>query len=160
MGLCSVLGCGKQEAGASKPTFRPLGAGWSAQFDKQRGLIRSEVQRRYGFVLTTSEADVPFLQRLVDDKVYAKQQTFELQAIGVCFGDVLAKKLGLEWVLITDQWGTDPTLRYKTTGISINALTMVSKRVEESRQVNLQQLFSALVPQMEEMIKSGKYEGT
>ena len=31
--------------------------------------------------------------------------------------------------MITDEYGTDPTLRFKNTSTNINALTMISKRV-------------------------------
>ena len=53
------------------------------------------------------------------------------------FGDVLASELSLRWVMITDEYGTDPTLRFKNTSININALTMLSKRVERDEPVDV-----------------------
>jgi hypothetical protein len=52
-------------------------------------------------------------------------------------GDVLASELPLRWVIVTDEFGTDPTLRFKQTTVQINALTMISKRVERDETVNL-----------------------
>jgi len=72
--------------------------------------------------------------------VFKKSQTYELQSLGVAFGDVLASELPLRWVLVTDEFGTDPTLRFKKTTIQINALTMISKRVERDEPVSVQRL--------------------
>jgi hypothetical protein len=54
----------------------------------------------------------------------------ELQCLGVAFGDVLAGELPLHWAMVTDEFGTDPTLRFERTTAMFNALTMISKRVE------------------------------
>jgi hypothetical protein len=42
--------------------------------------------------------------------------------------------------MVTDEYGTDPTLRFKKTTIQINALTMISKRVEMDEPVSLRWL--------------------
>jgi hypothetical protein len=39
--------------------------------------------------------------------------------------------------MVTDEFGTDPTLRFKKTTIQVNALTMISKRVERDEKVDL-----------------------
>lgn len=80
------------------------------------------------------------LQRLIDDKVFKKSQTYELQSLGVVFGDVLDSELPLRWVMITDEYGTDPILRFKNTSLNINPLTMISKRVERDEPVDLSRL--------------------
>jgi len=72
--------------------------------------------------------------------VFKKSQTYELQCLGVAFGDVLASELPLRWVMVTDEYGTDPTLRFKETTLQINALTMISKRVKRDEAVNLSEL--------------------
>jgi hypothetical protein len=63
-----------------------------------------------------------------------------LQCLGVSFGDVLESELPLRWVMVTDELGTDPTLRFKRTTIQVNALTMISKRVERGEKVRVQRL--------------------
>lgn len=158
MGFVLIAGCNKNDPEPIKTTYQPLDPTWSAQLIKQRALIQTEIQHRYGYVLTASEADIHYLQHLLDDYVYTNSQKYELQSIGICFGDILAKKLNLEWVLITDPWGTDPTLRYKNTSIVVNALTMISKRVEDSRGVELQELYSEIIPLVTKMISSEKYK--
>ena len=42
-----------------------------------------------------------------------------------------------KYTLITDEYGTDPTLRFRNTSVNINALTMISKRVESGEPVDV-----------------------
>lgn len=60
--------------------------------------------------------------------------------MGVVFGDVLTSEFPLRWVMVTDAYGTDPTLRFKNTTVNINALTMISKRVERDESVDVFEL--------------------
>jgi hypothetical protein len=81
---------------------------------------------------------LPVLQKVIDDRVFKKSQTYELQCLGIAFGDVLASELPLRWVMVTDEYGrTDPTLRFKQTTVQVNALTMISKRIERDETIDL-----------------------
>jgi hypothetical protein len=42
--------------------------------------------------------------------------------------------------MITDEYGTDPTLRFKNTSVNFNALTMISKRVERDEPLEVSEL--------------------
>ena len=111
------------------------------RLDLQRTLIAETLKRRYGAArLTKTKEDLPALQKLLDEKAFKKSQTYELQSLGVTFGDILASELPLRWVMITDEFGIDPTLRFRDTSVNINALTMISKRVEKNEHVNLVEL--------------------
>jgi len=112
-----------------------------ARLEKQRAVVAHAAGERFGISLTRTIADLPVLQRLLDEQVFAKSQTYELQCVGVAFGDVLASELPLRWVIVSDEYGTDPTLRFQNTTLRFNALTMISKRIEDGRQVNLAELF-------------------
>jgi Domain of unknown function (DUF3806) len=126
---------------AVTPTFSELSHQDSERLNQQRATIGAVVKQRYGrLTLSKTGQDLPTLQRLIDDGVFKKTQTYELQSLGVVFGDILASELPLRWVMITDEYGTDPTLRYKNSSININALTMISKRVEKNEQVDLYRL--------------------
>jgi hypothetical protein len=103
--------------------------------------VAQEAKQRYGTkALTGTKSDLPVLQRLIDDKVFEKSQTYELQCLGVAFGDVLTGELPVRWLMATDEHGTDPTLRFKKTTLQINALTMISRRVEQDAQVDVSEL--------------------
>jgi hypothetical protein len=126
---------------ATEPTFSELTPGASQRLDQQRAIVARAARQRYGTAaLTRTEKDLPILQRLLDDKAFKKSQTYELQSLGVAFGDVLASEFPLRWVMITDEYGTDPTLRFKNTSVNINALTMISKRVEKDEPVDVSEL--------------------
>jgi hypothetical protein len=125
----------------SKPAFSELTPEDSRRLDEQRAIVAHAAKQRYGTSsLTRTHKDLPILQRLLDDKVFKKSQTYELQSLGVAFGDVLASEFPLRWVMITDDYGSDPTLRFKNTSVNINALTMISKRVEKDEPVDVSEL--------------------
>jgi hypothetical protein len=142
--LCALvpLVCGQSnQKSAAEPKFSDLSPDDSKRLDQQRALIATAIRQRYGTQsLTRTKSDLPLLQRLLDDRVFRKSQTYELQSLGVAFGDVLTSEFPLRWVMITDEYGTDPTLRFKDTGTNINALTMISKRVERDERVDVFEL--------------------
>jgi hypothetical protein len=140
--------------------FAELSPQDSQRLDQQRAVIKGAAQARYGptAILTGTKADVPLLQRMIDNRVFAKDQTYQLQSLGVAFGDVLASETGMHWVIVSDQYGTDPTLRYKNSSIQLNALTMISKRVEEGQPVNLSVLLQGCKNQVQQMIQAGRYD--
>ena len=141
---------------ASEPKFTELSARDREQLDRQRSIIAGAVKKHYGSALTKTRKDLPTLQRLIDDSVFNKSQTYELQSLGVTFGDVLASALPLRWVMITDEYGTDPTLRYKNTLINLNALTMISKRVEKGQKVDLSELLRITKEQLADFEKNSR----
>jgi hypothetical protein len=42
--------------------------------------------------------------------------------------------------MVMDEFGTDPTLRFKNTTLQVNVLTMISKRVERGERVDVSDL--------------------
>ncbi len=138
--LGALFGQSSRKATPS-PKFTQLSREDSARLEQQRAVVAAAAKKRYGTTaLTRTNSDLPVLQKLIDDMVFNKSQTYELQSLGVAFGDVLATELPLRWVMVTDEYGTDPTLRFKNTSLQVNALTMISKRVERDEAVNVSQL--------------------
>lgn len=137
--LSSVIGQSNSKP-VHEPQFAELSQDDKARLDRQRAIVAAAAKRYGKGMLTRTKADLPVLQKLIDDHVFNKSQTYELQSLGVAFGDVLSSKLPLRWVMITDEYGTDPTLRFKKTTVQINALTMISKRIERDEPVDLSQL--------------------
>lgn len=112
-----------------------------ARLDQQRSRVAVELNQRYRIPsLAGDDRDLEPLQKLLDDAIFQSSQTYELQCMGVAFGDVLRSQLPLHWVIITDEYGSDPTLRLGETSININALTMISKRIERGERVDLYKL--------------------
>jgi hypothetical protein len=126
----------------SQHTFSELSGTDQIQLETQRQIVLGALKEKYGISeLRKDKSDLAFLQRLVEDKVFSDSQTIELQSIGIVFGDVLSSELGLRWVMITDEYGKDPTLLIPETQVNFNALTMVSKRVERGDAVDMNRLY-------------------
>jgi len=124
-----------------EPKFTELSAEDTARLEQQRAVVLAAARGRYEtLALTRTRSDLPVLQKLIDDRAFNKAQTYELQCLGVAFGDVLTSELPLRWVMVTDEFGTDPTLRFKQTTLQVNALTIISKRIERDEQVSVQWL--------------------
>lgn len=154
--LSFIIGFSKQKAAQpAMPKFSELSHEDRTRLDQQRAIVAAAAKQRYGTSnLTKTAADLSVLQRLIDDKVFRKTQTYELQSLGIAFGDVLATELPLRWVMVTDEYGTDPTLRFKATTVQINALTMISKRIEKDEKVNLSELLRITREQLASLSES------
>jgi len=136
----ALLGQSNPKA-APSPKFTQLSREDSTRLDQQRAVVAAAAKQRYGTAaLTRTKGDLPVLQKLIDDRVFNKSQTYELESLGVAFGDVLASELPLRWVIITDEFGTDPTLRFKNMDVNVNPVTMISKRVQRDEHVNVSEL--------------------
>jgi hypothetical protein len=135
-------GCHRKAKTAAPPVvLTALSPGDVARLNEQRAVIQEVVTQRYQAApLTRTKADLPVLQRLLDDHVFAKTQTRELQCLGIVFGDVLATELPLWWMRATEAGESWPALRYKDATIPINALTIISKRIENGETVVLADL--------------------
>jgi len=154
MGVIGLLFAKPKRNSDAYPQFADLSQQNAARLDQQRTVVADAAKQRYRTAsLTRTKADLSVLQRLIDDKAFSKSQTYQLQCLGVAFGDVLASELPLRWAMITDEYGTDPTLRFKKTSMSINALTLISKRIEREEAVSLSDLLSTTRQRLSEFEK-------
>lgn len=89
--------------------------------------------------------DLEGIQAVLDAGRLTAEHTWELQCLGVALGNVLAQGYeGLDWAIIDDEYGRDPTLRYRETSLVLNVLTMISKRVEDGEAVRVRELYEGL----------------
>ncbi len=103
----------------------------SQYMQDQRALINDLAARHFGRHFSGNKTDdLGLLQRLLDQRVVHANQTRELQAMGVIMGDLLAKELGLHWVIYEDRQGRSRALRYKETDNYLFPMTMISRRWE------------------------------
>lgn len=156
--VSSIISFSKQKAAQpAMPKFSELSHEDSSRLDQRRAIVAAAAKQRYGTsAMKKTVADLPVLQRLIDDKVFSKSQTYELQCLGIAFGDVLATELPLRWMMVTDEYGTDPTLRFEGTTVQVNALTMISKRIEKDEKVNLRELLRITREQLSRLSESNK----
>jgi hypothetical protein len=105
-----------------------------------------------GARLDQSLSDLDLIQRIIDYKIISPKQTWELQSLGIALGRVLAKNVpGLDWWIIDDEYGRDPTIRYKETSLCFNVLTMISKHVEDGEMVEIHNMYNSLLARLDEL---------
>jgi hypothetical protein len=144
---------------AEKAKIQPLDFQSNRKLEAQRDLV-AELARRYvGSKLSgTSLDDLRILQRLFDrypasdqglilsrgSVVPDEQRLFEMQALGVVLGDVMAHHFDLEWVVVDDEYGRGRALNVKGTTDLVFPVTMLSKRYEFSQPVNMRALYDEI----------------
>lgn len=97
----------------------------------QRASINDLSQRHLGSSFSgQKQHDLRLLQQLLDQRLVTATQTRELQAMGLIMGDLLARELGMDWVIYEDKMGRSRALRYKDSNNFLFPMTMISRRVE------------------------------
>lgn len=108
---------------------------------------------------TYSKDDLKVLQAIIDSKKIEKEATLILQALGLFFGKIfIENNEDYDWWMVEDEYGRDPGIRYKETSLIVFPQTMISKRIEDSEEIKIEELYNDLL-QMLEDIKSEHYEG-
>jgi len=130
----------------------PPGDADLAQIAKQEATALQLLRSRYPDAkFDHGETDLKWLQRLVDDKALRREQTYELQCLGIVLGQVFAAQTPLRWVVVEDEFGRDLGLQYPNTTVIVFPLTMISKRVEDGRDVDVIPLFRTVAAQVEKI---------
>lgn len=97
-----------------------------------------------GTELDQSPDDLERIQALLDAGVLSAADTYELQCLGIALGRVLVRNIpGLDWAVIDDEYGRDPTIRLRKTSLQINVLTQISSRVERGAGFRVRDLYDS-----------------
>lgn len=116
-----------------KMAYRELPESAVEHMNRQRAFVAQLAAEQQLGPLTGSMRDIEVLEEIVSRRLLSASQTWELQSLGVAFGDALiAEEPQLHWMEVTDEWGTDPVLVFGETTCQVGALTVISKRVEDS----------------------------
>ena len=122
----------------------------------QRALVQNTLRNKYGtFLMPQLRADLPALQRIVNDRVFSPEQEHEWSCVGVAFGDVIANELGLDWIVQCDVHGTEPALNLSGTSITLFPRPMIMKRVEKGEYPDLACLLGKLEESMLQLKQKG-----
>tara|TARA_E500000178_G_C16767099_1_gene637428 strand:+ start:241 stop:627 length:387 start_codon:yes stop_codon:yes gene_type:complete len=117
-----------------------------------------QLANRLGRGLTGAvDRDLDTLQRILDDRMVPTEDTLTLQAMGVVFGDLLGKRLGMDWVVYRDNKGRSRALRYRKIDIYLFPVTMISRRQEGSSERRLKPLFDDTVRETRPLLPGGKW---
>ena len=119
---------------------------------RQLVLVRALSAEHLGRALSDDDTDLDVLQQLLDAGALAPDQTYELQSLGVVFGMRLVEALGgVDWVIVEDEYGRDPALRYLNTSLLFFPLTMISKRIESGEHVAVRDLFQGVCAEINKL---------
>ncbi|MDX1964526.1 MAG: DUF3806 domain-containing protein [Pirellulales bacterium] len=156
MGFLSLLGCSKlNDAPQEQQKVSALSQADVERLDKQRAIItqfvadedsRAKYQKVAGKLGT--------LQAILNQKEFQPSQTYELQCMGAVLGDAFVQEMGMEWVMVEDEHGTDPAVRLPGTTIIIFPLTMISKRVERGETFDVFDLFNGIADKIDQLKKT------
>ena len=123
----------------------------------QRDLVSALTRRHVGVSPSGGGlGDLVLLQKILDQGVLENDQAFELQALGVTLGDVMARQLGLEWVVVNDEYGRTRALQYGTNEDVFFPITMISRRYEADIFVDVEALYAKMAAEVEALRPSGE----
>ena len=95
------------------------------------------------------------IQTILDNKWVSKEETFKLQALGICFGDALEQEMKeLSWVSVNDEFGCDPALRWLSTNTLVFPRTAVSKRIEDDIEIDIYEMFGGFQKAIKSALKN------
>jgi hypothetical protein len=78
----------------------------------------------------TAAGKLGTIRTILQAHAFKPNQTCELQCLGIVLGDAFVQELKMEWVMVEDDGGRDPSVQPAGTTIILYPLTMISKRVE------------------------------
>jgi len=127
--------------GAGGRAVAPLDFADRRRLDEQRRIAAALARRHVGTVPRGSRDDLRILQRILDAGAVGPDRTYELQALGVVLGDLLARELGMHWVVYRDEHGRSRALQLGESDAFLFPVTMISKRLERGIGVDVLELY-------------------
>lgn len=135
----------------------PLRAAERDRIEAARDWIKGHFSSEPDASYASLEAKLYVIDAILKNGWVNAGDTWELQAMGIAFGDAIAQKLGLDWVTVDDEYGCDPALNWPGTSLFSYPMTTISKRVEQGETVDVYDLFDAACSQLGELAASGRY---
>jgi hypothetical protein len=102
-------------------------------------------------------ADLSLIQLVIDNGPYADDPVEELEALGTCFGDLLAADLGLHWVICRDADGEELGLRYGEHASVIFPREVFVDAARQGDDIEVHALFEELSNEVREMIEAERH---
>ena len=133
--------------------IEPLNEEDSARIAKQRVVVehylggKADNLQKY----QTVAGKLGLLRAILERGVFQPTQTYELQCLGIVFGDALVQHCGVEWKAVEDEHGRDPCVQVPGSTVVLFPLTMISKRVEKGEKVDVFDLFNWTAAQIEKL---------
>ena len=107
--------------------------------------ILDVLRARYGDTsFDRSPKDLESLQRLIDDGAIHAKDVLEAQCVGVVLGNYFVERTSMRWKRVANEYGDMISLHDDSIGFTLYPLSMISKRLEDGREIDLVALFEDL----------------
>jgi hypothetical protein len=124
------------------------------RLEAQRAVVLHYLDEAGRAKFATAPGKLGTLRALLAAKVFKPDQTYELQSMGVVLGDVFVQDMGFTWVIVSDEHGRDPAIRFGNTSVILYPLTMISKRIERGETIDVFALYNGLADQAQQLIEN------
>ena len=141
-------------------TFSELTDEDKNRLEKQRQIITQYLDENSVEKFKTPAGKLGTLRALLNSKVFRTEQTYELQSMGIVLGDVFVQDMAFHWIMVEDEYGRDPAIRFEDTSIIAFPLTMISKRIERGEEFDVFDLYNGVAETLEELIEEEKKSGS
>lgn len=127
-----------------------LSAGQLLILNRLRDESKALFVRHLGILsIKGTKEDIPYLQQIIDRRIIRKDETRKWQALGVLFGDVLAKEFNMTWARYEDKYGLSKALRWRRTDNYMFPVVMFSKRVGFDEIIDVKGLYNKIAKDVE-----------
>jgi Domain of unknown function (DUF3806) len=108
------------------------------------------IEKATGCTPDGSLDDLELIQRTLP--TVSPTEPYSQQSLGLVFGRLfLRNNDDFDWWMVEDEWGRDPAIRYKQTSLLLFPLTMISKRLEEGKSVDMKSMYKGLVRKVQQV---------
>ncbi len=104
--------------------------------------------------------DLELLQRIINERLIASDDSALMQSAGVVLGNVLANELGLKWMVYEDRLGRSRAICVNDSSNCLFPVTMLSRRLEVNAPVDVQKIYNDAVATIDPFIPDNNaYDG-
>ena len=124
--------------------------------EKQRQWLKGHFTHDADSKYATVEGKLRLVQAILDKGWIAVKGSHKYSSLGVGLGVALAQELGLDWIVHRDGNGDTISLKWPEKELFTHPLTMISNRIEDGDEVDVQWLFDSLRARLTELASSAR----
>ena len=136
----------------AEQTKSALTDGDQNRLEEQRAVVTRHLDEDGLKKYETAPGKLGTLRALLNAGVFPPEQTYELQSMGIVLGDVFVQDMGFHWIMVEDEYGRDPAIKFQDTSVLLYPLTMISKRIERGETVDVFDLYNGVATLAREKI--------
>jgi hypothetical protein len=114
------------------------------RLENQRAIVTRYLDEDGLKKFETAPGKLGTLRALLNASIFQPEQAYEMQSMGVVFGDVFVQDMGFHWIMVEDEYGRDPAIKFQDTSVLLFPLTMISKRIERGETIDVVDLYNGL----------------